>query len=290
MLDPYQTLGVATSATPDEIKSAYKNLARKYHPDLNPGNREAEKKFKDIANAYGMIGTKEAKEKFDRGETDEQKQHMYEEYMKNQGQQQRSYYRDTQGSNARYSSSFEGFDDDIFSQFFNRASKEQQDEEYRMEVDFLEAVRGSEKTITLPNGKKIQVKIPAGIRDGQKLKFAGLAEKGDIYIQISISPSSEFKRDGNDIHTEIPVSVFEAMHGAEVDVKTIDGTVKLTIPPGVSSGSKLRVKGKGIGKGNDRGNQIVTIKIVLPKSPSPELQTAFSELEKRFGYQVRGET
>lgn len=288
MLDPYATLGVSQSATLEEIKSAYKKLARKHHPDLNPGNKEAEKIFKDVASAYALIGTKEAKEKFDRGETDEQKQQMYEEYMKNQNQRQRHYYRDTQGANARYSSSFEGFDDDLFSQFFG-GSRGKQDEEYQMEVDFLDAASGREKTITLPGGKKLQVKIPAGIREGQKLKFAGLGENGDVYIRISIAPSGEFRREGNDIYSEVPISLFEAMNGAEVNVKTIDGQVTLKVPPGISSGAKLRIKEKGAGSGANKGHHIVTVRIVLPKNPAPELRAAFRDLEQRFSYPARGE-
>lgn len=303
MTDPYVTLGVTQSATLDEIKAAYKKLARKYHPDLNPGNKEAELKFKDVAHAFDLIGTKEAKEKYDRGDTDEQKQHMYEEYMKNQGSRKRPFYGQSQGTHGRYSSAFSGgFDEDIFSQFFGRQGRSEdfnfpgQDAQYQLEIDFLEAARGAERIITLPNGKKLQVKIPAGIHEGQKLKFAGQGEPsigsgppGDAYVEIRIRPSHEFRREGRDIISELPVSLFEAVNGAEIEVKTIDGPISLKIPAGVSSGTKLRLKDKGAGSGNQRGNHIVVIKVVTPKDPPAGMKEAFRNLEKEFAYNPRGQ-
>lgn len=165
---------------------------------------------------------------------------------------------------------------------------------YQMNVDFAEAALGGEKIITLPTGKKLQVKIPAGIEDGKKLKFKGLGSPGvgsgtpgDAYIQVSINPLPGFTRVENDIHSEVPISFFEALHGAEIEIPTIDGHVMLKVPAGVSSGSKLRIKHKGAGAKEARGNQIVTLKIVLPKHVQPELKAAISELEKQFAYNPR---
>jgi DnaJ-class molecular chaperone len=312
MTDPYQVLGVAKTASQDEIKKAYRKLAKKYHPDLNPGNKEAEKKFKDLSHAFDLIGTEEARGKFDRGETDEQKQHQYEEYMKEQaaggGRRRRSqgpFYYNTQEDNGRYSQSFhQGMDeDDIFSSFFGGGKRGRggggmqfpgQDELYQLEIDFLEAAKGAERIITLPNGKKLQVKIPAGIEEGKKLKFKGLGGEGvgggpagDAYVQISIRPHPEFKREGKDIIVEVPISIFEAVSGGEIEVPTIDGPVMMKIPPGVSTGSKLRVKGKGSGHGHERGNQIVSLKVVVPKDVSPELKKEMAELAQRFSYNPR---
>jgi DnaJ-class molecular chaperone len=305
MTDPYATLGVSKNATLDEIKASYRKLAKKYHPDLNPGNKEVEAKFKDVAHAYDLIGTKEAKEKFDSGETDEQKQHMYEEYMQSQGKRRQGpYYHSTQDGSSRYSSAFgEGMDDDIFSSFFGRTGRTQgrdvpgQDEYYHLEVDFKEAALGGEKIITLPNGRKLQVKIPAGIQEGQKLRFKGLGGAGygkgipgDAYVEIAIQASSQFKREGQDIISEVAVSFFEAISGAEIEVETIDGPVLLKIPPGVSSGTKLRIKQKGAGAGEKRGNHLVTLKVVMPKDPPTALKEAIGDLESRFSYNPRGQS
>lgn len=303
MTDPYSTLGVSKNATLDEIKAAYRKLAKKYHPDLNPGNKEIEGKFKDVAHAFDLIGTKEAKEKFDQGEMDEQKQHMYEEYMRDQGKRRRGpFYHQTQEGSNRYSSSFgEGIDDDIFSTIFGRRRGHStgfdmrgQDEHYHLEVDFKEAALGGEKVITLPNGKRFQVKIPPGIEEGQKLKFKGLGSEangegspGDAYVEIAIKSSSLFKREGKDILSEVPISFFEAIQGSEVEVQTIDGNVMLKVPSGVSTGTKLRIKNKGAGSGENRGNHIVSLKVVMPKDPPVDFKAALQELEKNYSYNPR---
>lgn len=313
MNDPYQILGLDKGAGLDDIKKAYRKLAKKYHPDLNPGNKEAEKKFKEVSHAFDLIGTEEAKSKFDRGETDEQKQHMYDEYVKREaqgggrsGSKGRPFYYNTQEDNGRYSQSFhqDMNEDDIFSSFFGGGGFRAQgaggikfpgrDELYQLEVDFIEAAKGAERVITLPNGKKLQVKIPAGIEEGKKLKFKGLGGEGrgggspgDAFVQISIRPHPEFKREGNDIMVDVPVSIFEAINGGEIQIPTIDGPIMMKIPAGVTTGSKLRVKGKGAGFGDVRGNQIVTLKITVPKDLSPELKSEISKLAERFSYNPR---
>lgn len=296
MKDPYLILNISKSSGLDEIKVAYKKLARKYHPDLNPGNKEAEDKFKEIAHAFDLIGTAEAKAKFDRGETDEQKQHQYDEHMKNQGKNRGPTYSETQDQGGRYSHEYaSGMDDDIFSAFFNRKKDSPgEDEIYQLEIDFLESVLGTQKTLNLPNGKKLQVQIPAGISTGMKLKFKGQGRPGrgsgapgNAYIQINVKPSEHFKREGNDILSEVPVSFFEAMNGGEVEVNTVDGKVMLKVPAGVTTGTKLRIKGKGAGKENERGNHIALIKVVMPKDPPSGFKESIAQLEKQFNYNPR---
>jgi len=285
MKDPYVILGVAKNASISDIKKAYRGLAKKYHPDLNPGRKiESEVKFQEIQHAYECLGTPEAKSQFDRGETEKQQQ-----------QRGPSFY-DTQQNGGRYSSVFEqNFSaEDIFGDIFAGAKSKafvNEDELYRISVEFKEAAQGGEKIITLPNGKKLQVKIPAGIEEGKKLKFKGLATTGgDMYIQIAINPLEGFRREGQDILTELPISFFEAISGAEISVPTIDGQVILKIHPGVSTGSKLRIKHKGFGIGDTRGNQIMTIKIVMPREFNPKLKNAISEIEKNFSYNPRTTT
>lgn len=299
MTDPYATLGLSSGASLEEIKKAYRKLAKKYHPDLNPGNKEAEVKFKDVSHAFDLIGTEEAKSKWDRGETDQQKQKQYEDFMRG-GRGGRPRYSQTQGGGGRYSYSFgdEMGEDDIFSSFFGGGGMNMpgQDVTYKLEVDFLQAARGGETLITLPSGKRLQVKIPAGIQEGQKLKFKGLGgagigkgPSGDAYIEIQIRPSEKFRREGQDILSVVPVSVFEAMLGGEVPVETIDGKVLLKIPAGVSSGARLRIKGKGAGSGEERGNHLVELKIVVPKNPADGLKDQLAELSQKFAYDPREE-
>lgn len=289
MIDPYSVLGVSKSASQEEIKKAYKKLAKKYHPDLNPGNKEAEKKFKDVQEANNFIGDEKSRAMFDRGETDEQKQHAYEQH--------RHSYQKAQEGTGRYSYSFGGdFDDDIFANIFggmggmggrSRGQPFRQDETYHLDVEFDEAALGAERILTLPSGKKIQVRIPAGIKEGQKLKFKDLGEHGDAYIEIGIKPHAIFKREGNDIYSEVPISIFEAINGAEIEVPTLDGKVMLKVPAGVSTGTKLRIKNKGAGKVDDRGNHIVNLRVVSPKTPPEGLKEALAKLSQQYAYNPR---
>lgn len=298
MSDPYQTLGVSKTATQDEIKKSYRKLAKKYHPDLNPGNKEAEKKFKEVSHAFDQVGTEEARAKFDNGETNEQQQKQYEEFMRRRGNQ--SYY-DTQHEGGRYSYSF-GEDvggADFFENLFGGARHRNvnfpgEDINYKMEVDFKEAARGSEKVITLANGKNLKVKIPPGIDSGKKLRFKGMGEPGigqgaagDAYVEITVKPLEGFSRKGKDILSELPISFLDAITGAEIEVPTIDGNILMKIPAGVSTGTKLRIKNKGAGPEDNRGSQLVELKIVMPKNIDPALKEAAMNLKDQFNYNPR---
>ena len=302
MADPYTVLGVSKSSSLEDIKKSYRKLAKKFHPDLNPGNKEAEKKFKTISHAFDQIGSAEAKAKFDRGETDEQQQRQYEEQMKRQSSQ------GPFGSGARYAQSF-GEDmgaDDFFESLFGAGRKGKKarsaedfnlsgpDVQYKMEIDFKEAALGGKKNITLPTGKTLEVKIPAGIESGKKLRFKGLGEAGvgkgaagDALIEITVAPLSGFIRRGRDIEVEVPISFIEAITGGEIKVPTLEGEILMTIAPGVSTGSKLRLRGKGVGVGDDRGNEIVVLKVVIPKEVDPALKAAVEKLKPQFNYNPR---
>ncbi len=316
--DPYQVLGISKSATQDEIKNAYRGLAKKFHPDLNPGNKTAEAKFKDAASAYEQIGTPEMRAKYDRGETDEQQaeqaRRAYEQARAGQGAQggEDQFYYNTQRGGGRYSSAF-GQDmggDDFFENLFRNGrggtggrraqptpeDLRGEDQLYQMEIDFKDAVLGAEKEITLPQGKKLKVKIPAGIESGAKLRFKNQGgpgmqsgPAGDAYVEIKVRPSTEFKRVGDDLETEVPISFIEALLGAEIQVHTIDGPVMLKVPSGVSTGSRLRIRGKGVASGKSRGDQIVALKVVTPKIVDPDLQAAIRSWEGKFSYNPRAE-
>jgi len=297
--NPYVILGVKENATQEEIKKAYRGLAKKHHPDLNPGNKQNEAKYKEISHAYDQIGTPEARAKFDRGETDEN--------AFNQGRQNKEWssYYNTQQNSGRYSQSFaDSFgDEDLFEQIFGRSrsgkgsrtrSHVNEDIHYQMDISFRESILGAEKVITLANGKNLSIKIPAGIEDGKKLRFKGQgnqeyadAPAGDAYIQINVQEQNGWTRKGDDVEMELPVSFFEAVLGAEVSVPTLHGQVMLKIPSGVSTGTKMRIKGKGVLTEGRQGNQIVHLKVMTPKNPDHELMEELRKLQQRFAYNPR---
>jgi DnaJ-class molecular chaperone len=296
MADPYEILGVSKSANQDEIKKSYRKLAKKFHPDLNPGNKEAEKKFKAASHAFDQIGTAETRAKFDGGEAESAFGGGYQNAND-------SFYQ-SQQNGGRYSYSF-GEDiggSDFFENLFGsgKGSRSRssdfpgEDIIYKMEVDFRDAALGGEKNITLPNGKTLQVKIPPGIETGKKLRFKGLGRPGigngpagNALIEIEVKPLQGFKRIGKDIEVEVPISFIEAITGADIKVPTLEGEVLLTVPAGVSTGSKLRVKGKGAGPTNDRGNEIVVLKVVIPKNLDPALKSAIENLKHAHNYNPR---
>lgn len=289
MIDPYKILGVTKKSSIEEIKKSYRKLAKKYHPDVNPNNKEAEKKFKDISNAYDLIGTTEAKVKFD------SEQENRSDYAGQNGDRfSQSFYANQTGFGPG------GIFDDLFNDKFSRRSNRSsfsmkgQDVIYEMNIEFLDAVLGTQTTLTFQDGKKLQVKIPAGIEEGKKLKIQGHGEPGigggkagDAYVKISIKPHKIFSRVGNDIVSEVPVSFFEAMLGAEINVPTIEGSVNLKVPSGVTTGSKLRIKNKGVIYNGTRGNQIVILKVAMPKNPDASFISAVEKLGKNYSYNPR---
>src|SRR6516165_8200384 len=279
--DPYAVLGVKPEATQDEIRKAYRQLAKKLHPDLNPGDKQAEEKFKQVAAAYDILGDAEKRARFDRGEIDASGQERARE----------RYYRDFHGPGAEehtYSTSG-GFADfmeseDILKEMFGRGGRtlrlRGQDVLYRLPVEFLEAVNGATKRITMPDGGTLDVVIPPGTRDHQILRLrekggAGIggAPPGDALVEIEVSPHKLFMRKDDDIHIELPISLPEAALGAKLDVPTPTGPVRMTVPKGANTGTVLRLRGKGVARaGGKAGDEYVTLKVVLPERPDPELE------------------
>ncbi len=296
----YHVLGVSKDASEAEIKSAYRKLARKYHPDLNKDDKNAAEKFKEVSCAYDILGDKEKRKKYDNNEIDADGKPTgfgagfgggaYGEGNPFGQGGTRTYY-STGGGDFDFSSIF---GDDIFSQFTGarssgfgggfgasaRRPRKGEDINYTMRIDFLSAARGDEKTVNL-NGKNINVKIPAGTVDGQTLRLKGLGQPspngglaGDVLITLNVDKHPIFSLDGNNVVMELPITVKEAILGAKVTVPTINGKVAVNIPPYASSGEKLRLKGKGI-KG---GDQIITLKILAPKTPNTALEDALRKL------------
>ena len=284
--NPYDLLGVAKSASQKEIQAAYRRLAKKLHPDLNPGDKDAQRKFQELSAAYDVVGDDDKRARFDRGEID----------ASGAEQPQRRYYRDFADADAEadpYSrtAGFADFGDadDLLSAFFSRSGRRNarmrgEDGHYRLDVDFLDAVNGATRRITLPDGSNLDVVIPPGTRDGQTLRLKGKGnpglqggEAGDTLVEISVRPHAFFHRDGNDIRLDLPISLTEAVLGGKVAVPTPTGPVTVTIPKRSNTGKVLRLKARGVpGRGGKRGNEYLTLKIVLPDGPDPELE-AFAQ-------------
>ncbi|MBX4957519.1 DnaJ C-terminal domain-containing protein [Rhizobium lentis] len=296
--DPYELLGVKRDATQKDIQSAFRKLAKKLHPDLNPGDKKAEDKFKEISTAYEILSDEEKRGRFDRGEID----------MSGAERAQRSYYRDyasTSGPGDPYhnSAGFADFGDadDIFANFFSRrtgggrARSHGQDRRFSMEVDFLEAVNGTRTEVKLPNGPALEVQIPPGTRDGQTLRLRGKGEPGigggpagDALIEIRVRPHHFFTRDGDDIRLELPISLSEAVLGGKVRAPTPSGPVNLALPPHSNTGKVLRLKGKGVPKrGGGHGDVYVSLKIVLPDRPDERLTSMVKDWASAHPYDPR---
>jgi DnaJ-class molecular chaperone len=278
MKDPYEILGVERTADEAAIRSAYRKLAKKHHPDVNPGQADAAARFGEISSAYDLLSDKDKRARFDRGEIDAQGNEVH---------QQRQYYRDTQGHD-RYETAGGWSNEDVesfFSQAFGAGGRRSdwgatgtprrgRDAQYSLTVSFLDAAVGTTRRLTLPDGKTLDVRIPAGTDDGHVLRLRGQggagwngAPAGDALIEIAVAPDPRFHRDGDDIVTDLPVSLKEAVLGASLEVPTIHGPVRLTIPPGSGSGTRMRLRGKGI----RQGHQFVQLQVVVPPGDEPEL-------------------
>jgi DnaJ-class molecular chaperone len=284
--DPYKTLGVSTKASQEEIQKAYRSLAKKLHPDLNPGNRDAEEQFKSVASAYDLLSDPDKRARFDRGEIDASgverpRQRFYRDFA------------DAGGEAHPYASQegyadFEGVDD-ILSEILGRRARgplrlRGQDVLYRLPIDFLDALNGATKRITLAEGKELNVTIPPGTRDGQVLRLRGNGrpgvgggEPGDALITVEVRPHPVFRRVNDDIYFDLPVTLAEAVSGGRVNVPTPTGTVAMTLPKGSNTGSTLRLRGKGAPRAEGgRGDAYATLKVVLPDKPDPELEAFVS--------------
>ena len=283
--DPYDVLGVKASATAEELQKAYRRLAKKLHPDLNPGNKHAEEQFKHVAAAYDLLSNADKRARFDRGEIDQS----------GAERPRQRYYRDfAEGNGAAHPyTSDDGFADlhgsghseDIFAEIFGRGRAGQRtsrghDVRYHLDLDFLDAVNGGKRSITLADSSALDVTIPKGTRDGQTLRLRGKGQhvtgggaSGDALIEIKVRTHPFFKRTGNDIHVDLPISLIEAVLGAKVSVPTLSGPVMMTIPKSANSGRVLRLKGKGVGSAaGPSGDAYITLQIQLPELPDPELE------------------
>jgi DnaJ-class molecular chaperone len=297
MADPYKTLGVARGASADEIKKAYRKLAKKLHPDVNPGNKKVEQQFKEASAAYDLLSDAEKRRKFDAGEIDE---NGNPKGFAGWGGARGYGGAGQRGPRAADVGLDDDFAEDLFRDFFNfnrgtgRSSVRMRgaDVTYKAEVSFLEAARGAKKRLTLSDGKTLDVTIPPGTVDGQSLRLKGQglpgqggAANGDAYVELAVKPHPYFERDGNDILLECPISLNEAVLGGQITVPTIDGMVAMKVPKGSNTGTQLRLKGKGIAdpKTAQRGDQYVRFVVVLPKQMDSDMEQSVERWAKSHG-------
>ena len=285
--DPYHALGVSKTATQDEIRNAYRNLAKKHHPDLNPGNPKAEERFKQVSAANEILSDPVKRGQFDRGEID----------AIGQPRAQRPSYRDyAEGEDGhRYDPSDPSSDDwggedfsDLFNSIFTKTGRSQSrpsrqglDQNYKLACDFLDAVNGTTRRLTLPYGRVLDVKIPAGTDSGQVLRLRGQGgpgtngrPNGDALIEIQVSAHRFYTREGQNIRLTLPISLSEAVLGGPVPVPTPGGPVQMRIPPHSDGGTELRLRGRGVPAHGTKakGDFYATLRLVLG-----EPDTALSE-------------
>ena len=285
--DPYETLGISRTATQDEVRTAFRTIAKKNHPDLNPGDTAAEERFKAANAANEILSEPERRGKFDRGEIDAAGQER-------QARPTRQYRDYAQGPGAASGLNPEDFSD-IFGEYF--ASRETggarprkgADRRYRLAVPFLATINGSTERLTLPNGETLDVRIPAGIEDGQTLRLRGKGDpgrnggpEGDAMIEIGVVPHASFRRVGRNVELDLPVTLAEVVLGGRVPVPTPRGEVNLTVPAGSDAGARLRLRGRGVAEmGSEAaGDMFVTLTLVAGPQ-DPELGAALREWQGR---------
>lgn len=293
MRDPYQILGVGRTASADDIKAAFRKLAKQYHPDLNPGRADIELKFKEVNAAYSLLSDPDKRARFDRGEID----------ASGAERPDRSFRRAYAG--AGKDDNF-GFGDDPFADIFGGPRRrgaaggagvkaKGADVAYSVTVPFTEACLGTKRRLVLSTGKSIDVAIPPGTRDQSKLRLKGQglpglggAPAGDALVEVHVDPHPFFVRREDDIHLDVPVTLQEAVLGATIKVPTLDGQVAVKVPKGANSGTVLRLKGKGVGgEGKVGGDQYCKLVVVLPEKPDAELAAFIEKWAKGHEYDVR---
>ena len=315
MRDPYQVLGVGKSASADQIKAAYRKLAKTLHPDLNPGNKKVEERFKDVSAAYDLLSDPEKKRRYDAGEIDasgaERPQHAY----------YRTYADGRRGGKYREHMGAEGFGfEDLINDLFRGTGAGMgpgaggaagggmggrgrgpggrapggQDVSYTLNVPFLDAVNGGAVRLTLASGKTLDVTIPGNAKDGEVMRLKGQGAAvapggpaGDALVTLAVEPHAHFRREGEAIVLDVPVTLQEAVLGAKIEVPTLEGRVAVSVPKGANSGTRLRLRERGARdrKTGKRGDLFVALRIVLPEGGDAQLEDFVAKWGRQ--YEVR---
>lgn len=303
-IDYYKILGIDKNASADDIKKAYRKLARKYHPDLNPGNKEAEKKFKEINEANEVLSNPENRKKYDKyGEHWQQADEIEKEQARRKAYQ-RNYGNDFEfsgfggfGGGGYDESDFSDFFQSMFGGGYDRTNAGRrnvkfkgQDIQAQLHLPLKEVYTTRKHTIDV-NGKKIRINIPAGVKDGQTIRIKGMGGKGinggpngDLYITFVIEPDPDFRRVGNDLHRKTNIDLTTAVLGGEVLINTINGKVKMKVKPGTQCGTKIRLKGKGFPvykQEGKYGDLFVTFNVKIPDKLTAKQKELFQQLAKK---------
>lgn len=284
---PYEILGVKPTATADEIRKAYRKLAKQLHPDLNPGKPEAEARFKSVTAAYDLLSDAEKRARYDRGEIDEsgaeRPRYSYRPHAEGaegwryqpEGEMDLSDLEDLFAAFGSGGRTRRGRAGGGFGEGFRMRG---QDRQFTLSIEFAEAATGAKKRLSLSPDEWLDVTIPAGIEDGQVLRLRGKGapgigggDTGDALIEVHVAPHPLFKRDGDNVRIDLPVSLTEAVLGARIAVPTVTGSVTMTIPKGSDTGTVLRLRGKGIQRRAKPGDQLVTLQVVIGHAKDPEL-------------------
>jgi len=304
--DPYQELGVSRTASADEIRKAFRKLAKANHPDTNPGDKAAEERFKKVSAAFDIVGDVEKRKKFDAGELDNDGRETMRGFGGGgpwgPGPAPGAGFGAGGGPRGGFrTESFEGADlGDILGEMFGGGARRDRggmgggfggfsqrgsDVRARLEVDLVDAIRGGKQRIAFSDGRTIDVTIPKGAQEGQTLRLKGQGSPGrsgpgDAFIEIAIKPHPLYRREDDGLVMDLPVAFYDAVLGGKVEAPTPDGPVTLTVPKGSNSGARLRLKGRGLadGKGH-RGDLFARLVVTLPETPDPALE-AFAEEQK----------
>lgn len=293
-IDYYKLLEIDKTASVDQVKKAYRKLARKYHPDVNPNDDEAHKKFQQINEANEVLSDSEKRKKYDA--YGENWQHADEFERQKQSQSQYQGQRES-GSYSDFGGNFEGGDfSDFFSSMFGNQGKSRQQTQFKgqdynaeLQLNLRDILSTHKQTITV-NGKNLRITVPAGIADGQVIKLKGHGApgtnnglSGDLFITFKISDNPEFKRLNDDIYKTVDLDLFTAILGGEITVETLDGKVKLKVPQETQNGTKVKLKNKGLPvykKDGSFGNLIISYNVKIPIDLSEEQKEAFRNLSK----------
>lgn len=315
--DPYQELGVPRTATADEIRKAFRKLAKANHPDTNPGDKAAEEKFKRVSAAFDLLGDPEKRRKFDAGEIDADGREIYRGFgghdpwrSSGPGPGYGGGF-ERRGGGPFRTETFEGADlGDILGEMFGGGrggaggrgggfggfSQRGADVRARLEIDLIDAILGGKRRIAFSDGRTIDVTIPKGAQDGQTLRLKGQGAPGrsgpgDAFIELTILPHPIFRREGEVLVMDLPVTLYDAVLGGKVEAPTPDGPVTLTVPKGANTGSKLRLKGKGLSDAaGRRGDLFARLVVTLPDAPDAELETFAEEMRRKRPYAPRRRT
>ena len=316
MRDPYEVLGVPRGASAAAIKSAYRKLAKKHHPDANKNDPKSAARFSELNSANEIIGDEDKRKQFDRGEIDAEGKPRFQGFPgggdpRARGAQRGGFETHTFRTGGAGPGGG-GFEDILNSMFGGAAARGARpgpggfefdpgsvaldlDLSVAMTVSLEESVHGAEKRVRLPTGKELNVKIPAGVTAGQQIRLKGQGETapghrpGDLLITVSIAPHAFFKVDGSDLRVDLPITLYEAVLGGKVRVPTLGSAVELSIPKNTSSGRTFRLKGKGLPKPGGTGDLFVTTRIMLPDENDPELEQLMQKWRDGHPYNPRSD-